>query len=113
VTVDGWGELTADEKYGARMRTWQQPEGVDFASPVVAAAYAERAVMIRDALELRQPARVPVSPWAGLFPVRSAGMTAREAYYDHERLAQALVDYHRTYRPSTIEPVAPTPRRAS
>jgi hypothetical protein len=96
-----WTTLTADEKSEARLRAWQEPEGVAFAAPEAAAAYAERTGMVREALELRRPVRVPVSPWAGLFPVRSAGMTAREACYDHERLARALVDYHRTYRPDT------------
>ena len=98
---DGWAALSTAEKYSARMLAWQEPEGVAFASPEAAAAYAERAGMIRDALELRNPVRVPISPWAGLFPARSAGMTAREAYYDASRLAQALIDYHATYRPDT------------
>ena len=98
---EDWAGLTADGRYERRMRAWQEPEGVEFATPEAAASYAERAGMIRDVVELRRPVRVPVSPWAGLFPVRSAGMTAREAYYDHERLAQSLVDYHRTYRPDT------------
>jgi hypothetical protein len=98
---DGRAALTADEKYEARLRAWREPERVEFASLEAAAAYAERTGMVRDVLELRQPARVPISPWAGLFPVRSAGMTAREAYYDTPRLAQAFVDYHMTYRPDT------------
>jgi uroporphyrinogen-III decarboxylase len=101
VTADGGAKLTAVEKHRARIQVWQEPEGVEFATPEAAAAYAERTGMVRDALELRQPVRVPVSPWAGLFPVRATGMTAHEAYYDHERLAQALVDYHRIYRPDT------------
>jgi hypothetical protein len=101
VIADGWVALTADEKFEARMRAWQEPAGVDFATPEAAAAYAERPGMIRDVLELRRPVRVPLAPWAGLFPVRRARMTAREAYYDTTRLAQALVDYHRTYRPDT------------
>lgn len=101
MTAEGWVKLTAAEKYHARLRAWQEPEGVEFATPEAAAAHAERTGMIRDALELRKPARVPVSPWAGFFPVRNASMTAREAYYDHERLAGALADYHRTYRPDT------------
>jgi hypothetical protein len=87
--------------YEARMRAWQEPEGIVFASPQSAAAYAERCTMILDVIELRKPVRVPISPWAGLFPVRSAGMTARDAYYDHARLAEAMIDYHQTHRPDT------------
>ncbi|MGE5228586.1 MAG: hypothetical protein ACM3MJ_02585, partial [Deltaproteobacteria bacterium] len=85
---DRWVALTADERFEARMRAWQEPAGVDFATPEAAAGYAERAGMIRDSLRLRRPVRVLISPWAGLFPVRSAGMTVREAYYDTPRLAQ-------------------------
>ena len=79
----------------------RSPRASSSRTPEAAAAYAERTGLLRDALELRQPMRVPISPWAGLFPVRAAGMTAREAYYDHARLAQALIDYHATYRPDT------------
>jgi uroporphyrinogen-III decarboxylase len=57
--------------------------------------------MVRDALELRRPLRVPMSPWAGLFPARCAGMTARDACCGAPRLARALVDYHAEYRPDT------------
>jgi uroporphyrinogen-III decarboxylase len=98
---DRWSDLTADQRYEARMRAWQEPEGLSFSTPESAAAYAERTGMLRDVLELRKPARVPLSPWSGLFPVRYAGMAVREAYYDHERLAAALVEYHQTFRPDT------------
>jgi hypothetical protein len=98
---DGWAALTAGEKYDARLRAWEEPAGVEFASPGAAAAYTERTGMVRDVLELRRPVRVPISPWAGLFPVRCAGMTARDAYYDTPRLARAMADYHATFRPDT------------
>ena len=99
--TDDWARLTADERYEARMRAWQEPEGVEFASPEAAAAYAERVGMIRDAVELGKPVRVPISPWVGLFAARAAGLTAHDAYYDYGRLADALADYHRTYLPDT------------
>jgi hypothetical protein len=101
VIADGWVARTADERFEARMRAWREPAGVDFATPEAAAAYAERAGMIRDVVELKRPVRVPLSPWAGLFPVRSAGLTAHDAYYDTDRLARAMIDYHATYRPDT------------
>ena len=95
-----WAGLTAGERYERRMRAWQEPAGVN-GTPEAAASFAERTGMLRDAIELRQPVRVPISPWVGLFPVRCAGLTARDAYYDYARLSEALIDYHRTYLPDT------------
>lgn len=93
--------LTADERLEARLSAWQEQAGLEFTTPEAAAAYRERTGMIRDVLELKRPVRVPLSPWPGLFAVRCAGLTARDAYYDAGRLAEALGHYHRTYLPDT------------
>jgi len=97
-----WDTLTADQRFEARMRAWREPDGVEFVTPEAAAAYRERVGMIRAAVELNKPARVPVSPHVGLFPARCAGLSARDAYYDYGRFAQAMLEYHRTYEPDTL-----------
>lgn len=43
---------------------------------------AEREKRVRDASELRQPDRVPVTVGTGVFAARAAGLTASAAYYD-------------------------------
>ncbi len=50
----------------------------------------ERSRRIQDAVELREPDRVPLSTIWHFWPARYAGMTCREAMYDHARFADAL-----------------------
>ncbi len=92
--ADDWDELTRDQRFEARMQAWMEPVGVEFASSDVQRAYQERVQMLRDAIELRKPVRVPVAPWMGLFPARYGGLTAREAYYDFDKLAVAWEKFH-------------------
>ncbi len=49
-------------------------------------------------IQLKKPARVPIAPWIGLYPALWDGMTAREAYYDFDRLAQAWDRWHGAFR---------------
>jgi hypothetical protein len=58
--------------------------------------------MMRDAIELKKPVRVPIAPWMGLFPARYAGMTAREAYYDFAKLDQAWQKFHAVFKQDVL-----------
>ena len=91
------GASTPDERFDARMRAWLEPAGVEFVSPDAERAYRERVGLLRDAIELKKPARVPIAPWMGLFPGLSSGLTARETYYDYDRLADAWMRFHADY----------------
>jgi len=53
-----------------------------------AAAYAERMQRVMDAVELRQPDRVPVAFFSTFWLARYGGISYREAMYDYERLTQ-------------------------
>ena len=50
---------------------------------------AEREKRVRDASELRQPDRVPVTVGTGVFAARAAGLTASAAYYDRPAYREA------------------------
>jgi uroporphyrinogen-III decarboxylase len=54
--------------------------------------YAAREKRIKDAIALRQPDRVPVAGLFGFFPARYAGITCKEAMYDHDKAMKAWVD---------------------
>ncbi len=71
--TDDWNKLTADERFAARLDAWQNTP-IEFASPEVAAAYRDRVQLWRDAIALKKPARVPITPWIGLFPLRYCGL---------------------------------------
>jgi hypothetical protein len=99
--TDDWKELTADQRFAARMDAWQNTP-VEFASPEVGAAFRERVQLWRDAIELRKPARVPITPWIGLFPLRYSGFTGHDAYYDYAKLGQAWDKFHADFRPDGL-----------
>ena len=94
-----WNKLTPEEKFQERARQWKFPEGLQFVSPDVELAYQKRVQMILDAVQLRKPERVPVCPSAGFYPFAYAGVTAREAMYDYEKLGYALKKYHTDFMP--------------
>lgn len=91
--ADNWNELTPEQRFAVRMQVWKEP-GVEFASPEAKQAYEDRVQMLRDAIELKKPSRVPIAPWIGLFPALWDGMTARQAYYDFARLDVAWQKWH-------------------
>ncbi|MEE8413220.1 MAG: hypothetical protein V3R96_01580, partial [Dehalococcoidales bacterium] len=49
----------------------------------------EREKRVKDAMELREPDRVPVTVGAGVFAARYAGLTASAMYYDHDAYREA------------------------
>jgi len=51
--------------------------------------YEEREQRVKDAIELREPDRVPVTVGTGVFAARYAGLTASAMYYDHAGYREA------------------------
>ncbi|MDZ4132556.1 MAG: hypothetical protein U1E11_05400, partial [Dethiobacteria bacterium] len=94
--TENWASLSPDEKYEIRFKIWMNPEGVEFA-PGAEQAYKERTAMIRDAVELRKPARVPICPIIGFFPAFHGGITAEEAMYDYGKLGGAMRKFHEDF----------------
>jgi len=95
VFTDNWNELTPEQRYEARMQAWFASEAnIDFVSDEARNAWRERMQMLRDAIELKKPKRVPVLPTGGLLPARYAGITAREVYYDYDKAAQAWLKFN-------------------
>jgi hypothetical protein len=93
----------ASEKLAANLEKFLSPPGVQFASAEVEQAYRQRAQLIVDALQLKKPARVPVCLTVGFYPFAYAGVTAREAMYDYDRLAYALHKFHADFQPDSLQ----------
>ena len=78
-----------------------------FTDADAAAAYRERAILIKDAIQLKKtPARSPACPSAGFFPVQYAGVSMYEAMYDYDILTQAWKKYCHDFTPDAYN--APT-----
>lgn len=54
--------------------------------------YRERMKRVQDAIELREPDRVPIVVLFGFFPARHRGITCEDAMYDHDKTMKAWVD---------------------
>jgi hypothetical protein len=99
--AENWHKLTPDERFDARMKAWADPD-VPFVSEAVKAEYQGRVQLFRDAIELRKPERVPIAPWMGLFPGLWAGLTARETYYDYDKLDEAWQKFHAEFKQDVL-----------
>jgi uroporphyrinogen-III decarboxylase len=90
----------ADQKQEERFQVWLKGDGIPFADAQAKAAYQERVTLLKDAIQLRRkPARIPICPSAGFFPVEYAGITLYEAMYDYEALKRAWEKYHQDLAP--------------
>ena len=63
--------------------------------------YQEREKRVRDAIELRQPDRVPVTVGTGVFAARYAGLTSSAQYYDHAGYREACKKMLLEFEPDT------------
>ena len=105
---DGWDQLDWKERRERRFARWLTAPAVEFAGDCARRDYRERVQLLIDAITLKKPARVPVTAWSGFFAGKHSGLTAREAMYDYEKMAAALVKYHEDFRPDfQANPVAP------
>jgi Uroporphyrinogen decarboxylase (URO-D) len=97
----------ADRKQELSFDKWVSGENIPFADADVMAAYRERVTLIKDAIQLKKPpARIPICPSAGFFPVQYAGVTMYDAMYDYDILAQAWQTYCNDFTPDAYN--APT-----
>ena len=99
-----WMQISPDagEKQEKRFETWISGENIPFENPEAEAAYRERAMLIKDAAQMKVPSRVPVCPSSGHFPIEYAGITWYEAMYDYEKLAGAWEKYHEDFTPDVF-----------
>ena len=80
-----WEELTPDEKHKRRLQAWLSPPGVNFVSPEAEAGYKARVSRLINAISLRKPDRVPVTPHLGEFAPAYCGYTEKDMWYDVDK----------------------------
>ena len=97
----------ADRKQAALFEKWLSGDDIPFTNADAAAAYRKRATLIKDAIQLQKtPARIPICPSAGFFPVQYAGVSMYDAMYDYDVLTQAWEKYCQDFTPDAYN--APT-----
>ncbi len=65
--------------------------------------YEEREKRVNDAIQLKEPDRVPVMSLFGFFPAKYAGITIEDAMYDYHKMMKAWVDTYVELQPDTYE----------
>ena len=65
--------------------------------------FQERENRVNDAIQLKEPDRVPVMSLFGFFPARCAGITFEEAMYDYDKMMKAWVDTMVQFQPDMYE----------
>ncbi|MEK7353870.1 MAG: hypothetical protein AABZ77_05120, partial [Chloroflexota bacterium] len=83
-----WEELTPDEKQERRLQAWLSPPGLNFASPEAETGYKARVTRLIDAIQLRKPDRVPVTPHLGEFAPAYCGYTEKDMMYDVDKVIE-------------------------
>ncbi len=61
--------------------------------------YNQRVKRVRDAVQLKEPDRVPLMPVMEAFPVYYAGLTIQEAMEDYHKLEAAFDKFFRDFQP--------------
>jgi len=78
-----------------RLLSPKGPDGndVQFQSAEAKANYQASITRIKDAIQLREPDRVPVTVLPSMFPYLNAGMTVEEAMYDYDKCTAAFKQF--------------------
>ncbi|MBN2076415.1 MAG: hypothetical protein JW762_12770 [Dehalococcoidales bacterium] len=64
--------------------------------------YKVRTKRIQDAIELKQPDRVPFAPYATFFPAVYSGISFEEAMHDYDKLAAAIRKFMVDFQPDVL-----------
>jgi uroporphyrinogen-III decarboxylase len=88
-----WTELTRTEKREARFKKWLSAQDVEFSNLDGKKAYQARLARIIDAIQLKEPDRVPCFLPAGQFPAFYAGISVRTAMYDYQAMKRAWLKF--------------------
>jgi len=99
-----WEDMTAEEKQEAQFQkllTPKDPEGNDlkFQDAEAEANYRASIKRIKDAIQLKEPDRVPVAIFPGMFPFNYAGISIQEAMYNYDRCVEAFRKFVLDFKP--------------
>ncbi len=92
-------QKTIAEKREEMFQPWVSGEGVEFVDDEAEVLYKEKAQRIKDAVELKEPDRVPVVPSVNFFSALYAGHTSEDIMYDYDKLEEATKNYVFDFEP--------------
>jgi hypothetical protein len=107
---ENWNELSPLDRRKLRLDHWQSAP-VEFVSPKAEVIYKERIARLRKVYDLEYPDRIvaDISMGAGEFALRRRGITGKDILYNHKKLREPLLEFHREFQPDTSVSVLPYP----
>lgn len=94
-----WDTLDWRERRQLRFERWRSAPGIQFIDDAVKKDFQDRVQLLIDVVDLKKPARVPVTTSAGYYVGKYSGLSKREAMYDYEKAAAAVRKYHEDFLP--------------
>jgi len=113
VRPENWNQMSPLERRKARLDSWQNAP-VQFASPEAEARYKERITRLRKIYEMEPHDRPIADPFMGAneYVLRRKGIVGKDIVYNHDRLRQPLLDFHREFQPDVAVGTLPYPGQA-
>lgn len=110
---DNWNQMSPLERRKARLDAWQNAP-VQFASPEAEANYKERIFRLRKIYDMAPHDRPIADPFMGAneYVVRRKGIQGKDIIYNHEKLREPLLEFHREFQPDVSVAVLPYPGRS-
>ncbi|CAG0928393.1 hypothetical protein TFLX_00899 [Thermoflexales bacterium] len=108
-----WNQLSPLEKRKLRLDQWQNAP-VQFASPEAEANYQERIQRLRKIYDMEPHDRPVADPFMGAneYVVRRKGIQGTDMVYNHEKLREPLLEFHRDFQPDVSVAVLPYPGKS-
>lgn len=107
---DNWKKMSPQERRTARLDAWQNAP-VEFVSPEAEAAYKERIGRLRKIYDMEPHDRPIADAFMGAneYVLRRKGIQGKDIIYNHEKLREPLLEYHREFQPDTALGALPYP----
>ncbi len=110
---DNWDQMRPLERRKARLDAWQNAP-VQFASPEAEASYKQRITRLRKIYDMEPHDRPIADPFMGAneYIVRRKGVIGKDIVYNHEKLREPLLAFHRDFQPDVAVGVLPYPGKS-
>ncbi len=110
---DNWDQMNPLERRKARLDAWQNAP-VQFASPEAEASYKQRITRLRKIYDMEPHDRPIADPFMGAneYIVRRKGVIGKDIVYNHEKLREPLLAFHRDFQPDVAVGVLPYPGKS-
>jgi hypothetical protein len=110
---NNWNELSPLERRKLRLDAWQNAP-VEFASPEAEANYKERIGRLRKIYDMEPHDRPIADPFMGAneYVIRRRGIQGKDMVYNHAKLREPLLEFHRDFQPDVSVGVLPYPGKS-